>query len=184
MEMSLYKKTEQFVIDAFTKAEKPTDIYHAQRTAYWIKELKPDADEALLIAGLAHDIERAFYGDWKKGMDDPEALEKHSRLSGGEIGKFLQKENAPAELIAKVKELILHHEEGGNDEQNVLCDADALAFFEEKVLRRVKNLKKEGVDKEEIKRRIDYYFSRLKSEKAKQIAQPFYEVAVEEIDKK
>jgi len=39
--MNLYQKIEQFVTDAFTKANKPTDVFHAQRTVHWIKELKP-----------------------------------------------------------------------------------------------------------------------------------------------
>ncbi len=61
--MSFLQRTEQFVIEAFTKVDKPTDIFHAQRTAYWIRQLEPNADEALLVAGLAHDIERSFNGD-------------------------------------------------------------------------------------------------------------------------
>jgi len=181
--MDLYEKVEKFVVDAFTKAEKPTDVLHAKRTAYWIKELKPDADESLLIAGVAHDIERAFYGDWKKGSSDPEALRKHQDLSAAEAEKFLRNENAPENLIDKVKHLIAHHEEGGDEDQNILCDADCLAFFEEKVLRRVKKYKEQGMAKEEIKKSLDYYFSRIISGKAKQIAKKWYDEAVKKAEK-
>jgi hypothetical protein len=180
--MDLYDKTEQFVVDAFTKVEKLTDISHGKRTVYWIKWLKSDADEALLIAGVAHDIERAIYGDWKKGSSDLEDLKKHQNLSADEIEKFLKSENANQEIIDRVKNLIAHHEEGGDEDQNVLCDADCLSFFEEKILRRVKKYKEDGKSKEEIKKNVDYYFSRIISEKAKQIATKWYEEALREME--
>ncbi|KKR21503.1 MAG: hypothetical protein UT48_C0007G0024 [Parcubacteria group bacterium GW2011_GWE2_39_37] len=172
--MNLYQKIEQFVTDAFTKANKPTDVFHAQRTVHWIKELKPDADEALLIAGLAHDIDRAFNGDWKRGSFDPDFLRKHQDLSAIEVEKFMKEENASKELVEKVKNLIANHEVGGDEEQNVLCDADCLAYFEEKAMRWAILAKHEGKEGEMIEK-IKYYFSRFKSEKAKAIARPFYD---------
>ena len=45
----LYNKAEQFVKGSFTKKGKTYQIKHFVRTAYWIKQLKPNADEALLI---------------------------------------------------------------------------------------------------------------------------------------
>lgn len=181
-DMDLYNKVERFVADSFIKAGKPTDVFHGKRTVYWIKQLKPDADEALLIAGVAHDIERAFYGDWKKGSDNPEALRKHQDLCVAEIGKFLKSEGADKDLVERVKQLVAHHEEGGNDDQNVLCDADCLSFFEEKILRRVKEYKKQGMSKEEMKKNIDYYFFRINSQKARQVAQKWYTEAIMEIE--
>ena len=127
--MEIYNKAERFVIDTLQKIDNQNDIIHAQRTVHWVKQLKPDADEALLVSAVAHDIERAIYGDWKKGSDDPEALRKHQDLSATEIEKFLRSENIKEEFIARVKHLVAHHEEGGDDDQNVLCDADCLSFF-------------------------------------------------------
>jgi len=69
------------MVDAFTRAEASGNISHHQRTIYWIKELEPNANEALLIAGMLHDIERAFNGDWKAGSQDPEKLRKHQELA-------------------------------------------------------------------------------------------------------
>ena len=179
--MSLYKKAEQFVIDAFGDDEK--DILHGKRTVYWIKKLKPDADEALLVAGIAHDIERAFNGDWKKGSNDPDALQKHQDMSASEIEKFLKLEKVDKDIIEKVKMLVAHHEEGGNEEQNMLCDADCLAFFEEKALRLSKKYRQEGLSGL-MKKKIDYVFSRLTSSKAKKIAKKWYKEALMELDKK
>jgi len=59
----MYKKVEKFVVDTFTKAGKEIQIKHFLRTVHWVKELRPDADEALLIAAVAHDIERGLRKD-------------------------------------------------------------------------------------------------------------------------
>jgi hypothetical protein len=179
--MNLYQKTEQFVVKTLDGDE--SDINHAKRTVYWVKQLKPDADGALLIAAISHDIERAIYGDWKRGSNNPVDLRKHQDLSAQEIEKFLRNENASEILIEKVRHLVSHHQEGGDDEQNVLCDADNLSFFEDKALRRVREHKEQGEASEIIKNRFDVYFSRFMSDKARNIAQKWYDKALGELEK-
>ncbi|NTU99016.1 DUF4202 domain-containing protein [Candidatus Falkowbacteria bacterium] len=174
---SLQQKAEQFLIDSFTNAGKPTDIVHGQRTAYWISHLKADADEALMVAGLLHDIERAFHGDWKKGSDDPAFLRKHQELSAKEAARFLEAVHAGRPFIERVKHLILKHEEGGDAEQNILCDADCLAFFEEKALRHAKEAARSGAVKA-VKRRLDHVLSRVSSREARRVAQVYYTEAM------
>ena len=179
MDSALYHQTERFVIKIL--GNNPNDLFHAQRTAEWIKRLKPEADVALLISGLAHDIERAVYGDWKAGSDDPDKLQKHQELSAKEIEKFLRQEQADEEIIERVKDLVLHHEQGGTKDQNILCDADCLAYFEEKALRNAKKYKQAGKT-EEFKKKLEYVFSRIHSSKAKQIAQKWYAEAIDELN--
>lgn len=179
--MNLYDKTERFVVDAFAKAKKETDIVHSKSVVRCIKLLKPDADEAMLIAGIAHDIERAFYGDWKKGSSDPDDLKKHQDLSAAKIEEFLAGSGAPAMTIARVKMLISKHEEGGDDDQNVLNDADCLSYFEDKALRHVREHKNQGKPPEEMKRKLEYIYDRIKSEKAKQIALKWHKEALREL---
>lgn len=183
LEMKLLNKTEGWVVDLLEKVENHNDIRHAKQTVYWVKQLKPDADEAMLIAAVAHDIERAVYGDWKAGSDDPEALRKHQDLSAAEIEKFLKSEGVDEETIERVKYLVANHETGGDDDQNVLCDADVLSFFEDKAVRRVRKWKEQGRTKEEMQKNMDYYFSRIITPKAKEIAQQWYNEAKQEIDK-
>lgn len=178
---SLYKKVEKFVVDAFTKAGKKNDIAHSKRTAYWIKKLKPDADKALLIAGVAHDIERAFYGDWKKGSLDPDALKKHQDLSADEVEKFLKQENINKNIIERVRVLVAHHEEGGDEDQNILKDADSISFFERNFSNFISKSKEVGKTQSKIK--FDGMFNRITSEKAKQIALPLYEKALKALER-
>ncbi|MBL7053561.1 MAG: HD domain-containing protein [Candidatus Portnoybacteria bacterium] len=182
MEHSLYKKAEQFMIDVFTKAGDEIGIKHHQRTVYWIKELKPDANESLLISGILHDIERGINGDWKASSMDPEALKKHQDLSALEAEKFLITQTNDTNLINSIKELISRHEEGGNEEQNILCDADSLVYFENVALRHARTYKEKGKTKEEMEKKFEYIFNRINTGKAKQIAQKWYSEALEELN--
>lgn len=182
MDSNLYKKAEQFMIDAFTKAGDEIGIKHHQRTVYWIKELKPDADEALLIVGILHDVERAINSDWKASSMDPEPLRKHQDLSAIEAEKFLITQSDNIDLINTVKELVAHHEEGGNENQNILCDADCLVYFENNALRHAKEYKRRGKTKEEMKKKFEYIFNRISSSKVKQVAQKWHREALEELN--
>ena len=161
---NLYQKTKQFVIKTIGKDK--NDLIHAKRTVYWVKKLKPDSDEALLIAAVAHDIERAIYGDRQKGQDTKK-IRAHEEQSAIEIEKFLKTQNADETLIQRVKHLVICHEEGGDEEQNILNDADCLAVLEKKTKRWITESQVEG------KKRTDFVFGRIKSEKAKQIAKKF-----------
>ena len=171
------------MIDAFAKAGDEMGIKHHQRTVHWIKQLKPDADESLLIAGILHDIERAIYGDWKASSMDPKPLRKHQDLSASEAEKFLITQSNNKDLINTVKELVAHHEEGGNENQNILCDADCLVYFENIALRHAKEYKQRGKTKQEMEKKFEYIFNRIHLSKAKQIAQKWHQEALEELKK-
>lgn len=157
------------MVDAFERANDTANISHHRRTVHWIQKLKPDAGEALLIAGTLHDIERAFHGDWKAGSSDPEKLARHQELSSQEAEIFLRSEKADEWLIAEVKRLIEHHEEGGDEDQNILCNADVLAWLEEKAALKAQINKAQGTEKE-FRKKLDYLYGRIKPEHAKAIA--------------
>lgn len=169
---SWYKQTKYFVTNACSNNKH--DLFHAKRTVYWIKKLNPNAHEALLIAGLTHDIERAFYGDWKKGSHNNKKLQKHQKQSAKMVGDFLKKQKADHKLISQVENLVLHHEKGGTKEQNILCDADVLAYFEEKAVRLAKTYKQRGKTKRQVMLKLHHEYQRLKSTNAKHIAKKFY----------
>ena len=166
--------------ESFTKAEMPTGVLHHERTVYWIKKLKPNASESLLIAGVLHDIERALYGDWKKGSMNKKLLDKHQKLCAREAGKFLESIGANKKIIDEVKHLIIKHEEGGDTKQNTLNDADSLVYLENQAHRHAREYKKRGKTKKQMKDKFDYILNRLQTRKAKQIAKKngWYEKAV------
>ena len=119
----------------------------------------------------------------EKGSDDPEVLRKHQDLSAAEIEKFLRGEKYDEKLIVRVKHLVACHEEGGDVDQNILCDADCLAYFEEKAMRHVKKDKADGKPLDEIRKKLNFNFHRIHSEEAKQIARKWYDSAVNELEK-
>jgi hypothetical protein len=179
-----YQKSEAFVKDFFEKSRSKVHMQHFIRTAYWIKKLNPDADEALLIAGVSHDLSHALKKekDWdkikNKGFMDKETLEEHQKKSAEVIGNFLENEGAPPELVKRVKHLVSHHEIGGDEDQNLLMDADSISFFENNVEHFVNDyVKKFG--KEIVKKKFDFMFNRISSEERKNICRPMYEEAVE-----
>lgn len=186
--MSLYQKVEDYVKEIFTKAGKEKSIKHFLRTVYWIKKLKPDADEGLLIAGVSHDISRPFRDDVArnnsvkdKGFFDSDYLKIHQKESSRIIGEFLEKEGVSSKLIQKVKELVSHHEVGGNDDQNLVMDADSISFFENNAKPWVNsNVKKFGKDK--VKEKFDWMFNRISSEERKNICKPMYDKAIEMLE--
>ncbi len=181
--MKLLDKAEHFAAKALEKAENNHDLIHSQKTVYWIKQLKPDADEALLVAGALHDIERAFHGDWKAGTSEIEALKKHQDMSADEAEKFLRQENVSEDVIERVRYLISAHETGGDEDQNILCDADCLAWFEDKAIRNIRKHKTQGKPKEAMKKKLDYLMSRISTDKAKEIAEKWHGEAIEELNK-
>lgn len=96
MAQNLYQKTERFVKETFKDSWDKTAIKHMLRTVYWVKVLRPDANEALLIAAVSHDIERGFrskdllskFDKSEKGFIDEDYLTIHQNESARIICEF------------------------------------------------------------------------------------------------
>lgn len=178
--MTLLEKTIKFVDKSYGRQK-----MHFERTLYWLFELNPDADEALQIAAYAHDIERAFgredtmkrVQESDKGFQDESMLTKH-QVGGAEIMKeYLLKQGASPELSDRVAHLISRHEVGGNNDQNLLKDADSISYFETNAAGFVEKFVP-LVGKEKVKAKFDWMFERITSGKARKLAQPMYEKAL------
>jgi hypothetical protein len=108
---------------------------HLVRARDWVVLLQPDAGEALRIAAVLHDVERAFpdpdspwdpAGDW----DHPGYLQWHQERAARIAAAWLAEQDAPPDLVDEVRRLILVHEQGGWAEADVLQAADSLSFLE------------------------------------------------------
>jgi len=172
----MLNKVKQFVTDSFDK-ENP----HLVRTLFWIKELKPDANEELLIAAVSHDIERAFNSraKVKKTYNPEEEMEFHQTEGGRIMFDFLLNNGYNATKATRVRELISKHEVGGDEEQNLLKDADSISWLEVSAPR---HISKQLFPKNELEGKVASMFERISSSKAKKFAQPFYEEAVRILD--
>ncbi|MEI6835765.1 MAG: DUF4202 family protein [Candidatus Falkowbacteria bacterium] len=179
---NLYRQTEEFV-DKVTGGSP-----HLERTTFWLQKLKPDASEALLIAARSHDIERAFRdGNYDKitnsdkGYQSEEHLSYHQAKGAEIMSKFLKEKGADRVLIHKVSELIANHEVGGDDDQNLIKDADSLSFFENNVELFLKEQIKK-TNKEKVRDKFNWMFNRITSKRAKDLARPFFEDAIKKLD--
>ncbi|MBU3905248.1 MAG: DUF4202 family protein [Nanoarchaeota archaeon] len=183
----LYEKVREYVYNVF---EQKRAVKHFERAVYWLKQLKSDVDEALLIATIAHDIERSNRSEemWEMLKEDPANLTKpkflkyHQETGAEVIGEFLEKQGANKELIDRVKMLVSKHEEGGNEDQNLLKDADSISFFENNAEHFLDKYVK-ILGKEAVKIKFDWMYNRITSEKAKEIAKKWYEDAVRDLEK-
>ncbi len=163
--MSKFDLIKKEIESILPKSPLDFELTHAKLVLKWVCKLKPEADEALKIAALSHDIDRAITGITEKDLKDfsqiNEFKKEHSIRSAKFICDILVKHEYLPEIIEKVKHLVENHEFGGDTETNILTDADSLAYFDYNI---PSYLKRNG--KERAKEKIKFMYSRL-SEKAK-----------------
>ena len=163
------------------------DTKHHERTLYWLLQLKPDSDEVLQIAAYSHDAERVFrtaqydnISKSDKGFRDENHLEHHQNIGAKIVSDFLLKNGADKKLAEHVLFLISKHEVGGDDDQNLLKDADSLSFFENNVeFFLTKQVEKMGKDK--VRDKFNWMYERITSESAKEIANKYYQNALQKL---
>jgi hypothetical protein len=123
-------------------------------------QLKPDADEALQIAALSHDIDRAMTGITEKDLKDyskiDEFKKEHAKRSAQFISEMLRKRGYQENVINKVAKLVLNHEVGGDEETDILRDADSISYFEGNI---PTYLKRNG--RERTKGKIQFMYKRI-----------------------
>ncbi|MEI6650865.1 MAG: DUF4202 family protein [Candidatus Moraniibacteriota bacterium] len=147
---------------------------HFERTVYWLREFMPEVTEAHLIAAYGHDIARAFDGEGTpESYLDTEHLQRHQERGAEILSDFLLKNGASSELSEKVAHLVGRHEWGGDEEQNLLRDADSVSFLETNAEGFVmKKAQVEGYEK--IREKLDWMFNRIGSEERKVYAKENY----------
>jgi uncharacterized protein DUF4202 len=154
---------------------------HLRRTRDWLLVLDPEASEALRIAALTHDIERHFPGGPTNDLtvspeEDMEYRREHSERSAQFVTAWLREQGAGAQLICDVQRLILAHEIGGEDEEDLLQAADSLSFLEVNVDLPARWAAENRCS---FERGIDQHrwmFERIKVPRAREAAQPLFEL--------
>jgi HD superfamily phosphohydrolase YqeK len=177
MDKKIIEKIEDYI------RGKNIEVAHMLRTPFWLKEIYPVADEAMIMAALCHDIERCFplrEGEVKPAKTgDDEKDEKylvwHGQRSAGFAEKLLRDFGFQDEVAMKrIKKLIAEHSFAGTKERDIIRDADSLSFFENNA--RLIATKYE--DKNRSRKKIDSELARIVSEKARELAKPFYAEAI------
>ena len=121
------------VISRSTTEEDPT---HSLNALDWLLVLKPDADEVLQLAALAHDIERALPDRLTRGQFQTyeEYKSAHARRAGETAESILRGCGYTDVDAHRVSEIIKDSESGNdNSDVNLVMDADSISFFDNNV---------------------------------------------------
>lgn len=177
------------IVKEFVDKSFNNDSKHFERTLYWVIQLYPDADIALKIAAYSHDIQRAFRSESvldnvkssSQGFSDENMLKIHQEEGGVIMYDLLIKNQVSVEIASKVRNLIGIHEAGGNQEADILKDADSISYFECNAEHFITKFAF-TMGKEKVKDKLDWMYKRISLEEAKTIAKPFYEKALKDLN--
>lgn len=137
----------------------PEDPGHADNTLEWLLRLEPDAGEALQLAALAHDIDRAIeeIKVRRANFDDYNVFKAaHARHSAEILRPILIACSVEQSIIDETCRLVEFHEVGGDPDSDLLKDADSISYFDVNLSL---YFQREGWD--ETKRRSHWGYRRL-----------------------
>jgi NADPH:quinone reductase-like Zn-dependent oxidoreductase len=158
---------------------------HLDRTLNWLLVLEPDASEALRLAAVLHDIERAFEPEESRpDGDDLSAAYTawHQERSAREAMRWLEEQHAPLALAHEVRRLVRIHEDGGGPDADLLQAADSIAFLEIQVDLFVGMVRDGWRSRAEAERKFRWMFERLRLPRAREIAEPMLAAALARLD--
>jgi hypothetical protein len=165
---------------------------HLLKAEEWLRRIDPDASQAMLLATLTHDMERAFPGpdrpkqDPSLGPDDPLYNQAHSERSARIVSDFLREHHAPETLVEDVARLIYVHEIGGWPEADRVQAADSLSFLEVNVDFFLNSIgtSQIGWTPDTVRAKFDWMYYRIQIPEARDLATPLYELALHKLNKK
>lgn len=111
----------------------PEDPCHSENTLEWLLKLDPKADQALQIAALAHDIDRAVEPRKVHRSDyiDYDTFKAAHACNGAKIlREILNKYTVARSIADEACRLVRLHEGGGDPRSDSLKDADSISYFE------------------------------------------------------
>lgn len=158
----------QRITEVIASSPVPEDPRHSRNTLAWLLKIDPEADVALQIAALGHDIDRAAK-ERKIRRADFEDFDEfktaHARNSAEILLEIMRECGMRDEaLIKEVHRLVCRHEVGGDPRSDLLKDADGISYFDVNLPFYYKRN-----DWEETRRRCIWGYLRL-SERMKAVA--------------
>jgi hypothetical protein len=163
---------------------------HLLRTEDWVVTLDPAAGEALRLAAVLHDIERAFpepTATWDSARDwDSPAYNRWHQDRCAEIAAgWLREQGAGEALVTEVDALIRVHEDGGWPEADLLQAADSVSFLETMVPLVTGWVETGRAPRERAAAKIRHSVDRMRpgQERARVLAAPYLEQALEALDR-
>jgi hypothetical protein len=175
-ESPLIAAARQWVIDNY-----PYNRHHLLRALEWLDDLAPASSEAVRLATLTHDMERAFPGPdspQMSGLDDPDYNQLHCERSARIVAAWLGTRETPPALIREVERLILAHETGGWPEADLVQAADSLSFLDTNIDLFLGFVRSGRFSAADVRWKFEHTYDRIKVPRARAIARPLANAAV------
>ena len=152
---------------------------HLLASLDWVERLAPDASEAVRLATVTHDMERAFGGPdaIPIKMNDRAYEEAHSNRSARIVAEWLRANGAAADLESAVAGLIRVHEWGGSPDADLVQAADSLSFLETNVDLMIGFAKTGKYAPAVIADKFDQMYERIRVPQARELARPLWQRA-------
>lgn len=131
--MNSIQSAKQRIRATIATSKIPEDRLHAENTLEWVLRIDAEAGQALQIAALAHDIDRAVERRKvrRSDYDDYEAFKAAHARNGANILRAILDECGVAKPTAdEACRLVVRHEVGGDYRSDLLKDADSISYFE------------------------------------------------------
>ena len=162
----------------------PYNSTHLLKSLEWLDRIAPDASQAVRLATLTHDMERAFGGPdaIPIKMADRAYEEAHSNRSARIVGDWLRANGAEDQLTRDVEDLIRVHEWGGSPDANLVQAADSLSFLDTNIDLMLGFVRTGKYSKPDIATKIDQMFERIQLADARELARPMWEDAMSRIE--
>src|SRR5262249_34531075 len=147
--------------------------------------LAPDSREAVRLATLTHDMERAFPGadqPLPSSLRDHDYYFAHCALSARIVGAWLREQGADDSLAQDVEALINGHEFGGWPEANLVQAADSISFLETNVDLFLGFAREGRYPLPDIAAKFQWMFDRIQVDDGRRLAQPFLEQALARLE--
>jgi hypothetical protein len=178
-ESKLIEAAKRWVIDSY-----PYNSNHLLNALEWLDRMAPDASQAVRLATLTHDMERAFPGPDQpvaKRLVDIEYHNAHSARSSRIVGEWLLSQGAGPELTSEVQRLIAAHEDGGWPDANLVQAADSVSFLDCNVDLFFGMIRAGKRSVEDVREKLDYTFARIQVPAARENARPMLDRALERL---
>jgi hypothetical protein len=163
----------------------PYNRHHLLKALEWLDRVAPDSSEAVRLATLTHDMERAFPGPDQpviKTLSDPEYERLHSLRSARIVGAWLREHHASEALVEHVEALIVAHEFGGWREADLVQAADSLSFLETNIELFLGFVRSGRHPAHEVRKKFTQMFERIRIPRLKGLAQPLFDGALQQLD--
>ena len=180
MDTPLLEAARAWVIERY-----PYNRHHLLKSLEWLDRVAPDSPEAVRLATLTHDMERAFPGPDQpviKTLSDPEYERMHSLRSARIVGGWLREHHAKEALVEHVEALIVAHEFGGWPEANLVQAADSLSFLDTNIDLFLGFVRSGKHPAHEVRKKFNSMFGRIQVPRLKLLAQPLVDRALQQLD--